>query len=186
MAGNLIPAKDPWSLALRGNPDGPIDSAAADGPMPLGQDLTWCSLDAVFLVRAVEVIWLPEQTVQHPGSAVGRADLSRDDRGGVAHPVDAAIRLPHRWAQTTADAGLAVFKRLGPKLTALKLGHGLNHTPDSSLGDFVTVEAALRDGLSTGLELMRRPDRSCVHIADSFQDGHTPDLLVHLDSPIER
>jgi hypothetical protein len=128
---------------------------------------------------------LPYKVSNTPG-AVGGADLSRDDLCRVAHPVDAAIRLSHRWPQTAANTGLAVIERLRPKLTGLKLGHGLDYTADSSLGDFVTVEAALRDRLSTGLELMGRPDRSRVHIADRFQDGHTPDLLVHLDSPIER
>ena len=174
-----------------GDPDSAIDRADADRAVAPGQNLAGRTLEALFLMRPVEEATFAEQRAEDAGSTVGRADLPHDHRRCVPHPVDGAVGLPHRRAQTAAHIGRHIGQLLwlpsaGPELARFDSGDRLENAAHGSLGDLTTIEAALRGRICLEGKLMRGPDRAGIELVRRLQDRYAPALLVVGDGPVER
>ena len=174
-----------------GNPDGAIDRADADRAVASRQNLARRPFDAVLVMRAIEEAALSEQRAEDAGRAVRRADLPDDRRRIVPRPVDGAVRLFHRRAQTAARMGQRIGQLLGPprsRLVRARLNtfDRLEDAAQTRLGDLAAIEAALRGRIGVEGKLMRRPDRSRVELGSRLQDRHAPALFLIGDGPVER
>ena len=132
-----------------GNPDRAIDRADADRAVASRQNLARRPFDAVLVMRAIEEAAFPSRRAEDAGRAVRRADLPDDRRRIVPRPVDGAVRLFHRRAQTAVRMGQRIGQRLGPPRArlirvCLDTRDGLEDAAQGRLGDLATIEAALR------------------------------------------
>ena len=107
------------------DPDGAAHGCAADRAVPLGQDLSGCTLLPILRMRSVEVVRSAEQLIQHAGRAVRGRDLPYDGGGRVPTPVDGAVTLTHRGPQTAPNLGLVIGERFRLEAPRCKLGDSL-------------------------------------------------------------
>ena len=168
------------------DPDGAVHGRAADGAVPLGQDLSGCALLPILRMRSVEVERSAEQIIQHAGRAVGGRDLPHDGGGRVSAPVDGAVALTHRRPQTAANLGLVIGERFRLEAPRCKLGDSLQHAEHGRFGDLLAIQAALRGRGVVQRKLVGRPDGTGIHLGRSLQDCHSPRLLAVHDRPVER
>jgi hypothetical protein len=146
-------------------------------------------------MRPIEEASFAEQGVEDAGSAIRRADLPHDHGRFVPHPVDGAVTLPHRRAQTAVQRGrplgrhigqLLWLPRAGLELPRFDPGDRLEDTSQGGLGDLPTIEAALRGRIGRHGKLMRGPNRAPIEFGCRLQDRYAPALLVVGDGPVER
>ena len=162
-----------------GDPDGAIDRADADRAVAPGQNLAGRTVAALLLMRPVEEATFAEQRAEDAGSTVGRADRPHDRGRCVPHPVDGAVGLPHRRAQTAVHIGRHIGKlrwlpSAGPERARFDSGDRLENAAHGSLGDLTTIEAALRGRIFLDRKLMRGPDRARIELVGRLQDRSRP------------
>ena len=93
-------------------PDRAIDGPDAHCAVALGDHLTRRTPQDVFFVGAIRVDRLAQQRGQHARTAVRGADATGDLLGGVAGPIERAVRLAHRRAQLAVHVGAVIVQWL--------------------------------------------------------------------------
>jgi len=124
----------------------PMQIAPSRRPEP-GQ----AHLGGALLHVPVEEATFAEQRAEDAGSTVRRADLPHDHGRCVLHPVDVTVGLPHRRAQTAAHVRRHIVELLWlPSAGSVPAGFDssdcFKNTAHSSMGDLITIEAALAGG----------------------------------------
>src|SRR5208337_3949313 len=142
-----------------GDPDSAIDCANADRTVTLGQKLAGRTAEALLLMRSIEEATFAEQRAENAGSTVRRADLPHDHGRIVPPPIDGAVGLPHRRAQTATHIGRHISKLFwlpsaGLERARFDSGDRLENAAHGGLGDLTTIEAALRGRVFLDRKLM--------------------------------
>ena len=170
-------------LQLR-DPDRAVRGGAADRAVALGDDLARTAAQRALGVGAEEVERGPPDFVQHPGMALGGADLAHDGLGAVRAPVDRPDVLRHQRARPAHRPWITGLDPPGPLEPLRDLVDRLDDRLDGRTTNLVAVQAALAGTVDR--EGPRRPDVAGIDVARSLEDGDAPRARGELDRPIQR
>jgi hypothetical protein len=116
---------------------------AADRVVALGDDLARAAAQRALRVGAEEVEGGPLDFVQHPGMALGRADLAHDGVRAVRAPVDRPDVLRHQRPRPAHRPRVTGIDPVGPLALLPDLVDRLDDRLDGGMTDLVAVQAAL-------------------------------------------
>jgi len=164
------------------DPDGSVASGPADRPVASGDHLTGRAPQQLVLLSAEQVVLLAEEPVEHPGRAVGAAEMAQD-HGRRPRPVDGAVGLPHGLFKPAFDLRTPVVEGLGRPRAAANAVDGLEQSIDGRIGHLMAVQRAL--GRLTERELTMGPDITGVELLRCLEHRHAPPLPTSQDGPVE-
>ena len=163
------------------DPDGAVDGRSADRAGALGDDLARTAAQYPLVMDAEEMELRALDRVEHPGVALGGADLADHAVGALRVPVDRADGLAHQRAR---PAGHSRGVELGRFAAVDDPAHRLHERLDRGAADLVAIEAALPD--LARAEVACGPHSAGVELAVGLEHRHPPLAHPELDRPVQR
>jgi hypothetical protein len=147
VTGNLERAHR-WELEMTrplevGDPHRAVGRRAADGAVPLREDLARRPAERGLAMRPEEVEIEPFNRVEHTGVTLGSVDAADHGRRWIGLPVDRAVALADQRARPADHARVALVHRLGGVFAGGDRGHGVDDGLNRGAPYLVAVEAAL-------------------------------------------